>query len=365
MDIGIFLPTGRRGYLISKTAPLNEPTFELNRFVVEAAERYGCEFALSMVKFRGFGGESQFWEGSLEPFTLISALAAVTKRIKLFATAASLAIPPAVAAQMATTVDSIAPGRFGINVVTGWQKAEYEQMGLWPGDNHYQHRYDYLAEYVAVMKDLWREGRSVHSGEFFKMHDCRLGSTPANPIELVVAGGSDAGLAFAAQHCDYTFCAPAATINDPASCREPIERLRRAAERTGRGVRALVWFSVIAAATDEEAIARWNLVREGADLEAMGWSATQAAADRLNADPNSTAGKFAKLALPLPTTAPMLVGSYASVARMLDEIAEVQGMTGCMLSFDDFRVGIMDFGERIQPLMRCRAGVRSRVAAAA
>src|SRR5262249_22562762 len=109
MELGLFLPTGRRGYLTSSTVPMNEPTFALNREIVLAGERYGIDFALSMVKFRGFGGESQYWDGSLEPFTLISALAAVTKRINLFATAASLLMPPALVARIAATTRSAPP----------------------------------------------------------------------------------------------------------------------------------------------------------------------------------------------------------------------------------------------------------------
>ncbi len=50
-----------------------------------------------------------------------------------------------------------------------------------------------------------------------------------------------------------------------------------------------------------------------------------------------------------------LVGSYASVARMLDEVASVPGAEGVLLTFDDFLSGIETFGERIQPLMQCRA----------
>ena len=67
----------------------------------------------------------------------MAGLAAVTDRIKIFATAATLTMPPAIVARMAATIDSIAPGRFGINLVTGWAEAEYSQMGLWPGDSHY------------------------------------------------------------------------------------------------------------------------------------------------------------------------------------------------------------------------------------
>ncbi len=47
---------------------------------------------------------------------------------------------------------TIAPGRFGVNIVSGWQMAEYDQMGLWPGDEHYNKRYDYSTEYVTIMK---------------------------------------------------------------------------------------------------------------------------------------------------------------------------------------------------------------------
>ena len=39
---------------------------------------------------------------------------------------------------------------------------------------------------------------------------------------------------------------------------------------------------------------------------------------------------------------------------MLDELAAVPGVAGAMLTFDDFVVGMEQFGTRIQPLMRCR-----------
>ena len=56
----------------------------------------------------------------------------------------------------------------------------------------------------------------------------------------------------------------------------------------------------------------------------------------------------------LPTNQGVFVGSYASVARMLDEMAAVPGVRGVMLTFDDFVIGMEQFGTRIMPLMRCR-----------
>ena len=40
------------------------------------AEKYGFDFALSMIKLRGFGGPTQFWDDNLETFTLMAGLAA-------------------------------------------------------------------------------------------------------------------------------------------------------------------------------------------------------------------------------------------------------------------------------------------------
>jgi alkanesulfonate monooxygenase SsuD/methylene tetrahydromethanopterin reductase-like flavin-dependent oxidoreductase (luciferase family) len=62
---------------------------------------------------------------------------------------------------MAVTIDSISHGRFGINIISGWQRREYTQMGIWPGAEHYRRRYDYCAEYVAIM----RESLETPSGE--------------------------------------------------------------------------------------------------------------------------------------------------------------------------------------------------------
>ena len=121
MEVGVFIPIGNNGWLISTTSPQYMPTFDLNREVTQKAERYGLDFALSMIKLRGFGGPSQFWDHNLESFTLMAGLAAVTSRIQLFASVAVLTIPPAFAARMAVTIDSIAHGRFGVNIVSGGQ----------------------------------------------------------------------------------------------------------------------------------------------------------------------------------------------------------------------------------------------------
>src|SRR5262249_6743365 len=111
----------------------------------------------------------------------------------------------AITARRGATIDHISQGRFGINLMTGWQKDEYAQMGLWPGEGHYQRRYQYAREYVDILKLLWSQRDVDYEGEFFHLRDCRILPHPEHPLPLVCAGVSDVGRRFTAQHADYAF----------------------------------------------------------------------------------------------------------------------------------------------------------------
>lgn len=354
MLLGVFIPIGNNGWLISTNSPQYKPSFALNRAVVEKAEGFGFDFALSMIKLHGFGGPSQFWDYNLESFTLMSGLAAVTSRIKLFATCAVLTMPPAITARMAVTIDSIAPGRFGINIVSGWQRREYAQMGLWPGADHYTRRYEYCAEYVTIMRELWATGHSDFKGDFFRMDDCRCLPLPSEPIPIICAGQSDAGTRYAAEYADWNFCSSFG-VNMPQALEAPIGRLVRATGETGRRCNALVSIQIIADETDEAAFAKWDHYTRGIDLEAIAYREAQAEDDPTR-DPLAGPNKRKTFGTQrLPSVGGVLVGSYASVARMLDELAAVPGVDGVMLSFDDFTIGLDNFGRHVLPLMRARA----------
>lgn len=208
----------------------------------------------------------------------MAGIAAVTQRIKLFASSAVLTLPPAIVASMASTIDSIAPGRFGVNIVSGWQEAEYTQMRLWPGQEHYSRRYEYSAEYVRVMRKLWAEGRSDFKGDYFTMNDCRLSPRPEIMPAIVAAGQSDTGMRFAAEYADFSFCMGAG-INTPTAFALSVARLVGFSSETGRKVGAYALFMVIADETDTKAQAKWKLYKEGKDLDALSWMGVQAAAD--------------------------------------------------------------------------------------
>jgi pyrimidine oxygenase len=356
MDIGVFIPINNNGWIISAASPQYMPSFDLNRRVVEKAEAYGFEFALSMIKLHGFGGKTEFWDHGLESFTLMSALAAVTSRIRLYASTAVLTLPPAMVARMAATIDDVSGGRFGVNIVSGWHKVEYTQMGLWPGDQHFGRRYDYSSEYVQVMQDLWLRGHSDFKGEFFQMDACKLSPRPKSRLPLVAAGQSDRGMAFAAAYCDYNF-ALGEGVNEPKKAIDIPRRMLEHAREAGRDVGSYMLYMVIADDTDAKALAKWDAYLAGADREALAHLLGHAAADTA---PSATSMASAIQRAPSPINFNMgtIVGSYATCAKLLDEAATMPGVKGLMLTFDDFIQGMDDFGTRIQPLMACRSHVK-------
>ncbi|RVT92355.1 pyrimidine utilization protein A [Rhodovarius crocodyli] len=354
MKIGVFLPIGNNGWLISTTSPQYMPSFELNRDVTLKAEKFGFDFALSMIKLRGFGGQSQYWDHNLESFTLMAGLAAVTTRIKLFASVAVLTIPPPVIARMAATIDSISKGRFGVNIVSGWQKAEYVQMGIWPGEDYFAKRYEYCSEYVQVMKDLWSTGKSDFKGDFFQMEDCRVSPTPPGKIDIISAGQSNRGMKFAADYADYNFIS-AGGINDVSQVSQHTDRLIAANEAAGADCKAMLLMMIIADETDEAAMAKWQHYVEGTDLDALAWRDAQAGAD-VKAEAHSTVGRMVRSDR-VPTNMLRLIGSYETIAKHMDELAAIRGLEGVMLTFDDFLIGMEQFGTRIQPLMKSRQDV--------
>jgi pyrimidine oxygenase len=362
MDIGVFIPINNNGWIISATSPQYMPSFELNKQVVLKAEDYGLDFALSMIKLHGFGGKTEFWDHGLESFTLMAGLASVTRRIRLYASVAVLTIPPAIVARMASTIADISGDRFGVNIVSGWHKIEYSQMGLWPGDDHFGKRYDYSTEYVRVMQELWEAGHSDFQGEYFRMEACKLSPRPENRIKLVAAGQSDRGMEFAARYCDFNF-ALGEGVNEPTRAAGVPARMLAHAETAGRDVGSYMLFMVIADETDEAAMTKWTLYNDGADRDALAHLLGKAAEDTAPSD-TSMASAIQRSSLPINFNMGTLVGSYAHVAAMLDEAATMPGVKGIMLTFDDFLAGMDAYGTRIQPLMQCRQHLKQPFAAA-
>ncbi|MCY0881443.1 MAG: LLM class flavin-dependent oxidoreductase [Firmicutes bacterium] len=336
MDLGLFLPSANNGWIISRNAPQYVPTFALNRDVACQAERLGFDFVLSMVKHRGYGGATHHWDYSLDSLTLMAGLAPLTSRIKLIGSVHPLTLHPAMAARMAMTIDQISQGRFGLNVVAGWNKYEFSQMGLWPGDQFYRDRYDYAGEWTHALKALWQSGRASFHGEYFHLDDCYCKTGPVQPNlpPIVCAGTSDRGLRFTVEEGDISFVGGSLD-----QIRTLAHKGKALAAALGKQIKTYTEFTLIMAETDEKAQALWQFYVDGADADAL----TQF----LGAAGNDAHGTTAQNLLKDLFIVPPLVGSPETIARQLAVAAE--SVDGVLLTFPDFHQGLDLFGREVLP----------------
>ena len=352
MEIGIFLPIAKGGFIMSRNTPPTWPTWQLNRDVTLKCEALGFDFALSMVKFRGFGGDIEYWDHALDSFTLTASLAPITKTIKLFPSVTNLSLHPAVAARMAATIEAVCPGRFGLNIVSGWYKDEFLQMGLWPGDVHFESRYDYADEYVTILRDLWSTGKSNFKGKYFTMNDAEIKPAPSTFIPLVCAGQSGRGIKFTAEKGERNFVIAGGNIGDIEAdirkFKDITSNLQATAQPLGRSVGTIALFNIIAGDTDADAQKRFEHIVAGADEKAIARLVGQAELDK--SDGMSASLKRKSMFMGLPT----LVGSPATIAKYLDRIYDEAKVAACMFAFPDFVKDLDDFGRDILPKLQSR-----------
>lgn len=343
MKIGLFMPTVNNGFIMSEAAPQYRPDFDYNKEVVQKAERYGMDFALSLVKYRGFGGKTDHWHWALDSFTTIAGLAAVTDRIKLIGSVGLQAHHPAVAARHAAMIQQISHGRFWLNIVTGWQKSEYASLGLWRGDEHYASRYDYADEYITVCRELWQTGESSFEGKYFQLDGARLEPRPQEPIKVVCAASSDRGRRFTAENGDYNFIFGTSV----EALRETNQQILAAAEKAGREISSIASIHCIMGDTDEEAAARVQSYYDGADLEALAHMSGQAEFDAAG----TTSQIIQNLRIATFMGAEVLTGTPETIAEKLRAYEDVEGLEGLMVCLDDPRREIDRFGEQVMPLL--------------
>lgn len=95
----------------------------------------------------------------LEPLTLLTAIGALTERVRLGT--AILIAPlrrPVVLAKVAATIDALTDGRLDLGIGVGWQKEEYDAAGL-----DYDDRGRLLDHTIEVCQELWRSTTANYS----------------------------------------------------------------------------------------------------------------------------------------------------------------------------------------------------------
>ncbi len=352
MKFGIFLPNGRNGYILSKATSIFDPTFQHNKDISIEAEQNGFQMVLSMMKYRGFGGETGYWNSCLETFTLMAGIAAATSRIELFPSVTLLAHHPAIVARMVATIDDISNGRCGLNIVTGWNKPEYAQMNLWRGDEYYNRRYDLAKDYVRALKTLWENGQGTYHSENFDLNDCACFPQPKHRIKIVAAGQSPAGMRFVAEVGDRNFVTAGSS-----RLKEIVQNLTSNAAEHGRKVGTFACMHIISADTDREATELTARIVAEADEVAIGNLINSANLDTNQGGTSEHVRTGLGRAVEDGNVAfmgiPVVYGSHKRVAEKLDQMAEETGIDGAMFSFPNYLAGIRNFGTKILPHLTC------------
>ena len=174
--------------------------------LAQMADEVGIDFMLPIGRWKGYGGVTDYQGATLETFNWASGLLASTKRITVFGTIHAPLYNPIMAAKMCVTADHIGEGRFGLNMVCGWNEGEFEMFGVTQRDH--ERRYDYAQEWMNVVTRAWSaEGEFDFAGEHLDLHGVRANPKPWGGTRPVImnAGASANGRAFAIRNCDAFF----------------------------------------------------------------------------------------------------------------------------------------------------------------
>ena len=174
--------------------------------LAQMADRAGIEFVLPIGRWKGYGGDTDYQGATWETVTSACGLLAKTERLIVFGTVHAPLIPPLIAAKEFVTADHIGGGRFGLNLVCGWNEGEFEMFGATLRDH--EARYEYAQEWLDIVKLAWSPRDDFDfDGNFFKLKGVRARPKPhggTRPL-LMNAGASTTGQAFAIRNCDALF----------------------------------------------------------------------------------------------------------------------------------------------------------------
>jgi FMN-dependent oxidoreductase (nitrilotriacetate monooxygenase family) len=213
-----------------------------------------------------------------EPTTLLAAMAMVTRRIGLVATATTSYNEPYNVARRFASLDHISKGRAGWNVVTSGNEAEAWNFGR---EEHFAHdsRYDRAHEFVQVVHGLWdswdddafprdkasgvylepaRMHHLDHHGKHFKVRGpLNVPRCPQGYPVIFQAGTSEAGRELAAETAEGVFTSNLTAATQKEHYDDVKGRMARFG-RTPDEMKILPGLTAVVAATRQEAHDKWD-----------------------------------------------------------------------------------------------------------
>jgi alkanesulfonate monooxygenase SsuD/methylene tetrahydromethanopterin reductase-like flavin-dependent oxidoreductase (luciferase family) len=352
MKLGTFCLNISGGMMMS-TAAKSALDWQENVAVAQAADSAGWEFLLPLGRWRGQGGANNSNAEQYETFTWAAAIAAVTERIQVFTTCHVPIFHPMLAAKMGATIDNISSGRFGMNIVAGWNELEFGMFGI--QQQPHDDRYAAAAEWLDIIQRLWTENDELdYQGRYYTVSRGYLQPKPIqSPRPLVVsAGTSSTGLDFALTHADYTFQGGP----DWESLEGTAQRSQERSKELGSTAGLLAFSSIVVKDTEREAQRYFEwYVDECGDLDGARALIERVVSGGARSLPPEVMRQQVRgwvagySALPLIGTAEQIVDQLTRYKKI--------GYGGVALGWLDYSEGIQRFNAEVLPLMK-EAGLR-------
>ena len=248
--IGLFAVNCSGGIAATNIKERWIPTWENNLQVAKMADRAHLDFMLPLGRWAGYGGKNDHNGVSFETLVWATGLLAATKNIKIFSTLLVALINPVFAAKQMVTADHIGKGRFGLNIVCGWNEKEFDMFGIKLPSHEKRYRLGF--EWLQIVKKIWQEENCFDfAGEFFKLKNVRASPKPfrrPHPI-LMNAGQSGTGLDFAIKNADYLFRA----IQEIATAKSEVETVNDLSRNQNRKLEILTNTYCVCRPTNREA----------------------------------------------------------------------------------------------------------------
>jgi dimethylsulfone monooxygenase len=272
LKIGYFGQNCSSGRYITLAKERWSASWDDNLRASQLADEAGMDFLLPIGRWKGYGGATDYAGTSFETITWATGLLQATKHINVFGTVHVPLFHPVIAAKQMVTADQVGHGRFGLNIVAGWNEDEFGMFGIAQKDH--TGRYEQAQEWIDALKRTWAEDDFDFDGEFYNLKGVRAKPKPygdSNPL-IMNAGISDEGRAFALRNCDALFTAANYGYDDDAIARakNDVSALKRAANALGREIDVYTNGTVLCRATRKEAEEYHHyLCVEQADWEAV------------------------------------------------------------------------------------------------
>ncbi len=206
LKLGIFGSNCSSGRAATKVPERWSGSWEDNLTLAHLADDAGIDFMLPIGRWRGYGGATNFEGSNFETITWATGLLAQTKRLNVFGTVHAPLIQPIFAAKQFVTADHVGRGRFGLNLVCGWNQDEFDMFGAQQRDH--DARYEYGRAWLDIVKRLWSSDEEFDvENEFFHMKRVTGDPKPYGGTRPVImnAGASPVGREFGIANCDLIF----------------------------------------------------------------------------------------------------------------------------------------------------------------